>query len=70
MSTVGQWTVVVYLSASSLVLAREVPLHSPTRKCNPAAVFLCLLQQRKIQESARYQTLMESITKLEKSVEV
>jgi hypothetical protein len=31
---------------------------------------LTCLQQRKIQESARYQTMMESITKLEKSVEV
>lgn len=35
-----------------------------------AALWFGCLQQRKIQESARFQTLMESIAKLEKSVEV
>ena len=37
--------------------------------CSVDVVFR-VVQQRKIQESARFQTLMESISKLEKSVEV
>lgn len=60
-------TLVCLPGCTQLVL----PGYPSQQLLTPPHVCCCLcVQQRKIQESARFQTLMESISKLEKGVEV